>query len=77
MEIVKVKSRSKTEIVFSSINDMIKFMEEITAGKEVVFDYADKKTRFGELVNPIIKTDISDNKITVRSEEEKPKTEES
>ena len=77
MEIVKVKSRNKTEIVFASMTDMIKFIDEITAGKEVVFDYADKRTRFGELVNPIIKADISDNKIAIKSEEDKPKAEES
>jgi hypothetical protein len=41
-------------------------------GKAVIFDYTDKaaKIRYGELVNPIILSDISDNKIKIRSEEE-------
>lgn len=71
MEIVKVKARNQSEIVFSSMNDMIKFHDEITNGKAVVFDYSDKKTcqRYGELVNPIILSDINDNKIVIRSEE--------
>ena len=72
MEIVKVKTRSDTEIVFSTITDMVRFHEETTNGKAVIFDYTDKaaKTRFGELVNPIILSDISDNKIKIRSEED-------
>ena len=69
MEIVKVKKRSNTEIVFASISDMVKFYTEITDGKDVVFDYTDGSKRHGELVNPIIKSDISDNKIKIRSEE--------
>ncbi len=72
MEIIKVKARTPTEIVFASINDMVKFHEEITNGKSVVFDYKDPsaKIRFGELVNSIIISDISDNKIKIRSEED-------
>lgn len=69
MEIIKVKARSATEIVFASIADMTKFHDEITDGKAVVFDYTDGSKRYGELVNPIIKADISDNKIKIRSEE--------
>ena len=69
MEIVKVKKRSNNEIVFASIADMSKFYTEITDGKEVIFDYVEGSKRLGELVNPIIKSDISDNKIRIRSEE--------
>jgi len=69
MEIVKVTSRTPTEIVFASIGDMVKFHDEITDGKAVIFDFVDKSRRHGELVNPIIKADISDNKIKIRSEE--------
>lgn len=69
MEVIKVKARSPNEIVFATIADMVKFHDEITDGKAVVFDYADKSTRYGEFVNPIIKADISDNKIKIRSEE--------
>jgi hypothetical protein len=73
MEVVKVKSRSPTEIVFSNKEDMMKFHDEITDGKSVVFDYdVDKvsKKKRAEVVNPIIKSDISDNKIIIRSEED-------
>ncbi len=69
MEVIKVKARSPTEIVFASISDMTKFHDEITDGKAVVFDYTDGRIRHGEYVNPIIKADISDNKIKIRSEE--------
>ena len=71
MEIIKVKARSPNEIVFATIEDMVKFHDEITDGKAVVFDYTDKTKRYGELINPIIKADISDNKIKIRSEEDK------
>lgn len=71
MEIIKIKSRSPTEIVFATVNDMVKFHDEITDGKAVVLDYTDKMKRYGELVNPVIKADISDNKIKIRSEEDK------
>jgi len=70
MEIIKVKTRNSNEIVFATIDDMVKFHDEITDGKAVIFDYVDKATRHGEYVNPIIKADISDNKIKIRSEED-------
>lgn len=69
MEIVKVTSRTPNEIVFASIEDMVKFHDEITDGKAVIFDFVSKSIRHGELVNPIIKADISDSKIKIRSEE--------
>jgi len=71
MEVIKVMARNENEIVFASIKDMIKFHDEITDGKAVVFDYTDKTKQYGELVNPSIKGDISDNKIKIRSEEGK------
>ena len=71
MEVIKVIARSPTEIVFATIEDMVKFHDEITDGKAVVFDYTDKSKRYGELVNPVIKGDISDNKVKIRSEEAK------
>jgi len=71
MEIIKIRTRSSNEIVFATIDDMVKFHDEITDGKAVIFDYTDKTKRHGEFVNPIIKADISDNKIKIRSEEDK------
>jgi len=71
MEIIKVKARNPTEIVFATIQDMVKFHDEITDGKSVVFDYINKSVRYGELINPSIKADISDNKVVIRSEEDK------
>jgi hypothetical protein len=70
MEIVKITLRTPTEIVFASIEDMVKFHDEITDGKAVIFDFVNKSKRYGELVNPIIKADISDSKIKIRSEED-------
>jgi hypothetical protein len=69
MEVLKIKKRSPTEIVFASCGDMVKFYDEITDGKPVVFDFVDGKPRAGEIVNAIIKADISDGKIKVRFEE--------
>jgi hypothetical protein len=71
MEIIKVKARNPTEIVFATIQDMVKFHDEITDGKSVVFDYINKSVRYGELISPSIKADISDNKVVIRSEEDK------
>jgi len=69
MKVLKIRKKIPTDIVFSSIYYMTEFFEEIIVGKAVILDFADSTPRAGEFINPSIMSDISDNKLIIRSEE--------
>lgn len=72
MEIIKVRKKTDTDIVFASVEDMKMFFDQINNGQGVVFDYVcEKTTRVGEYINPSVVTLISDGKIRITSMEAK------
>lgn len=71
MEILNVRKKTSTEIVFATIGDMTTFFDEVLSGKDVIFKHVDGSIESGEYVNSNIMSDISDNKISIKSEETK------
>jgi hypothetical protein len=72
MEIIEVKKKTDTDIIFASMEDMKSFFDQINNGQGVIFDYVDEgDSRNGEYVSPSILTQISDNKIKITSKEKK------
>ena len=73
MEIINVRKKTDTDIVFASMEDMKSFFDQINNGQGVIFDYVDCENEFqnGEYVNPSILTLISDGKIKITSKEKK------
>lgn len=71
MQIINVRTRSNTEIVFASIQDMITFCDELENGKRVVIAFTTENpdTKRGEIVLPSEFPLINDGKIKLRSEE--------
>lgn len=71
MEIIKIREKTDTEIMFSSVEELVKFYSEVSNGKGVVFEYVDPKCREGEYIEPGIFNLITDNKIRLKSKEER------
>ena len=72
MEIIRVRERTDTNIIFASMEDMKSFFDQMMNGQGVIFEYVDSKDeRCGEYINPVILTRINDNKINLTSKEGK------
>lgn len=69
MEKYDVLKRTKTEIVFASIEHLQGFFDQVSNGSWVVIEYIKDKTKFGEVISPDISAEIRDRKVTISSEE--------
>lgn len=68
MERYNIFTKSDKEIVFSSVEDLMKFWDAVNAGKWVIVEYITGKTKHGELIYPDISAEVKEKKITIRSE---------
>ena len=68
LEIISVREKTDTKIVFASTDDLTKFFDLITNGQGVIFEYVDSKDpQCSEYINPQILTQINDGKIKITS----------
>jgi hypothetical protein len=68
LEIIKVREKTDSKIVFASTEDLTKFFDQILNGQGVIFEYVDKNDyQCAEYINPQIVTLINDGKISITS----------
>lgn len=67
MERINIISRSEKEIVFSSVEDLSKFWEEVSNGKTVILIRTGEGETEGILLNPNNAPQINDGQIILRS----------
>lgn len=68
-EKIDIKSKTDSEYVFNSRDDMMRFHDDLENGKEVVITYINGDVRVGELILPTEFALIKDGNIKLRYEE--------